>query len=84
MLDQLMAERAAMIRAEGLKKIGWGVVLALALVVYCLLIPFLERSEMKALSFLVPIGIYGVCKIIKGASMVMRPAGIQGDLANND
>ncbi|HEY1108890.1 MAG TPA: hypothetical protein VGE76_09665 [Opitutaceae bacterium] len=82
--DELMAERAAIIRDEGRKKIGWGIAFVAAPVTYYFVGLLMGFWFMKLLAALIVLGVYGVGKITTGAGMVTRPGRVRGDLANSD
>ena len=82
LIEELMKERAASIRAEGLKKTWIGVLLVLAPVVYYYATRFLGHWSLEFFAALIVLGAVGLAKITKGLSMVLRPRAVTGDLAN--
>lgn len=84
LIDELMAERAMIIRAEGRKKIGWGSVFIAAPVVYYFVSLLMGFLLLKLMGALIVLGLYGIGKIMTGLGMVTRPGKIRGDLANSD
>lgn len=84
LIDELMAERAAIIRDEGRKKIGWGIAFVAAPVTYYFVGLLMGFWFMKLLAALIVLGVYGVGKITTGVGMVTRPGRVRGDLANSD
>lgn len=84
LIEELMAERAAMIRDDGRKKIGWGIVFVAAPVTYYFAGLWMGFWFLKLLAALIVLGLYGVGKITTGVGMVTRPGKVRGDLANSD
>jgi len=84
LIETLMSERAAMIREDGIRKIIWGVLFALAPICYYLFSMWLGYWSLKLFAGLIVLGVYGLGKLTNGISMVLRPRSVAGDLANTE
>lgn len=84
LLEELVAERAASIRSDGLKKAALGAVMAAAPVAYYFVTHlWFEHWDLKLFAGFIVLGAIGVAKLTSGASMVLRPRAVRGDLANS-
>jgi hypothetical protein len=84
LLDQLMKERAASIRADGMKKSVIGALFVLAPVCYYFFSLWLGYWSIKLFAALIVLGFVGLAKLTSGLSMVLRPGGVTSDLANSE
>src|SRR5437868_6150716 len=82
LIEELHKERAASIRADGIRKTWIGVLFVLAPVAYYFASMFIGYWSMKFFAALIVLGAVGLAKITSGLSMVLRPRAITGDLAN--
>jgi hypothetical protein len=82
LIEELMAERAAMIRADGVKKSIFGALFTLAPVAYYFFSMWLADMSIKLFAALLVLGAYGIGKLTNGLTMVFRPRAITVDLAN--
>lgn len=83
LLDEVMTERAASIRSDGVKKIWLGITSIAAPITYYFITHFwLGYWDLKLFSGLIVLGAVGLAKLTSGISMVLRPRAIRGDLAN--
>lgn len=83
LLDELEAERAASIRSDGFKKVALGTAMGAAPVAYYFVTHlWFDYWNLKFFAALVVLGALGVAKLTSGASMVLRPRAVRGDLAN--
>jgi len=82
LIEGLMQERAASIRADGIKQTWIGALCVLAPIVYYFTIIFIGYWSMKFFAALLVLGVYGLVKVTTGLSMVLKPRSITGDLAN--
>jgi hypothetical protein len=82
LLEELVKERAASIREEGIKKTWVGALFVLAPVAYYYATLFIGYWSIKFFAALIVLGAIGVAKIMNGLSMALRPRAVKGDLAN--
>ena len=82
LIEELQKERAASIRADGIKKTWIGVLFVLAPVAYYFASMLIGYWSMKFFAALIVLGAVGLVKITNGLSMILRPRAITGDLAN--
>jgi hypothetical protein len=82
LLEDLMKERAASIRTDGVKKVWIGVLFVLAPVAYYLVSKFVGFWSLKLFSGLIVLGIVGIAKLSSGLSMILKPRAVKGDLSN--
>jgi hypothetical protein len=82
LIEELQKERAASIRADGIKKTWVGVLFVLAPVAYYFASMYIGYWSLKFFAALIVLGAVGLAKITNGLSMVLRPRAVTGDLAN--
>jgi len=82
LIEELVAERAASIREDGLKKTRTGALFVLAPVVYYYATRSMGYRGAKGFAVLLVLGAVGLGKLTNGLSMVLRPRAVKGDLAN--
>lgn len=83
LLDEIVSERAASIRADGLKKIWLGGVFVAAPIVYYFVTHlYVGYWSLKFFAALIVLAAVGIAKLTSGISMVLRPRAVRGDLAN--
>ena len=82
LIEALMSERAEMIRADGIRKMAWGVVFALTPICYYLFSMWFGYWSLKLFAGLIVLGVYGLGKLANGITMALRPRSVPGDLAN--
>jgi hypothetical protein len=82
LIEELMKERAASIREDGIKKTWIGALFVLAPIAYYFVSLLIGYWSLKFFSALIVLGAVGLAKITNGLSMVLRPRSIKGDLAN--
>lgn len=84
LIEELQKERAASIRADGIKKTWIGALFVLASVAYYFASMFIGYWSMKFFAALIVVGAVGLAKITSGLSMILRPRAVTTDLANAD
>jgi hypothetical protein len=84
LIEELMKERAASIREDGIKKTWIGALFILAPVAYYYASLFIGYWSLKFFAALIVLGAVGLAKLTSGLSMVFRPRAVTGDLANAD
>lgn len=82
LIEELQQERAASIRADGIKKTWIGVLFVLAPAAYYFASMYVGYWSMKFFAALIVLGAVGLAKITHGLSMILRPRAVTGDLAN--
>lgn len=82
LIDALLKERDASIRADGLRKIWVGAGLCAAPAAYYLVSLFVGTISLKLFSVLLLLGLVGLVRLVSGLGMVLRPRGHKGDLSN--
>jgi hypothetical protein len=85
LIEEVLTERAKVVRSEGMTKIWTGALLVIVPVSYYVvswvLIGFLL---VKLFIGLILVGLFGVFRLATGLSMVANPRSISGDLSNTD
>ncbi len=84
LIDELMKERASMIRSDGRQKIWLGTALILAPIAYYFVTQLIGYWSMKFFSALIVTGFVGLYKSATGFSMLLQPRSHKGDLANTE
>lgn len=82
LLEEVQAERAETIRAEGMTKIWSGALLALLPIGYYFAGRMLGFWLIKLFAGLIVVGAYGLVRLTNGLSMAVRPRAVTGDLSN--
>jgi hypothetical protein len=82
LIEELMKERAASIRGDGVKKTVIGSLFCLAPVSYYFVSVWLGSLNLKFFAGLLVVGVIGIAKLTNGLSMLLRPGSVTGDLAN--
>jgi len=84
LLQELLTERAASIRSDGMKKVWLGGAFIVAPVAYYFVTHFwIGYWDLKFFAALIVVGVVGLAKATTGFSMVIRPQAVRGDLANS-
>lgn len=81
-IEDLLTERAAMIRAEGIKKSILGALCTLAPVAYYFFTVWAGDMSIKFFSALAVVGVFGIGKLTHGLRMVVRPHTVTTSLAS--
>jgi hypothetical protein len=84
LIEELLTERAELVRREGVTKMWSGALLVLVPIGYFFLTVLLEVLMVKLFGCLILVGLFGVARIANGLSMVRNPRSISGDLSNAD
>lgn len=82
LIEELMTERATMIRADGVKKSIFGALFTLAPVAYYFFSVWMEDMSIKLFAALLVLGVYGIGKLTNGLTMVFRPRTVTVSLSN--
>lgn len=83
LVKTLVAERAATIRSDGIRKICWGASFIAAPITYYLVTHlWVGYWNLKAFAGLLVLGAIGIAKLTQGVGMTLRPKAITGDLSN--
>lgn len=83
LLEEIVAERAASIRSDGIRKIGWGSAFVAAPIAYYFVTHlWIGYWSYKFFAVLIVLAAIGLAKLTSGISMVLRPRAVRGDLAN--
>jgi hypothetical protein len=84
LLEEVMTERAASIRSDGMKKIWLGSAFIAAPVIYYFVTHlWIGYWSLKLFAGLVVLAAVGLAKLTSGVSLVLRPRAVRGDLANS-
>lgn len=73
MMDSLKKERAANVRAEGIRKVCVGSAMIAAPVVYLIISLVIGVILMKLMALLILLGLWGVWKVIGGCINIFAP-----------
>jgi hypothetical protein len=84
LIEELMTERATLIRADGIKKSVLGGLFTLAPVAYYFFTVWMNDMSIKLFAALLVLGAYGLGKLTNGLTMVFRPRTVTASLANAD
>lgn len=83
LMAEILAERSATIRADGLKKIWIGSAFVAAPILYYFVTHlWIGYWNLKAFAGLVVLAAIGLVKLTSGIGMVLRPSATRGSLAN--
>lgn len=82
LIEELMVERAEMIRAEGIKKSVFGALFTLSPIAYYFFTVWSGDMSIKLFAGLLVLGAYGIGKLTNGLKMVFRPRTVTASLAN--
>lgn len=82
-VDGIFNERAATVRAEGIRKIFTGIGLMLVPVITVIVFLSVGYMPVKIVGFTVMIGCYGFYLLVKGLFMVLAPKSESGDVADH-
>lgn len=82
LIESVMVERAETIRAEGKKKLIYGILGVAAPIAYYGVSVLIGILAIKLLAGLCVLGVVGIYKISVGASMILKPRSHTGDLSN--
>jgi len=83
LLEEVMAERAASIRSDEMKKVWLGSAFIAAPIAYYFVTHlWIGYWSLKFFAGLIVLGAVGLAKLTSGISMVLRPRAVRGDLAN--
>jgi hypothetical protein len=84
LIEELMKERAAVIRSDGMRNTALGAVfIALPIACYFFSI-WLGYWSIKLFAGLIVLGFFGIAKLVDGLSMILRPRAVTGSLANGE
>jgi hypothetical protein len=84
LLEEVMAERAASIRSDGMKKIWLGSAFVAAPIIYYFVTHlWVGYWSLKLFAGLVVLAAVGIAKLTTGISLVLKPRAVRGDLANS-
>jgi hypothetical protein len=84
LIEEVLAERAQEVRAEGVTKTWTGALLVLVPIGYFLIALILDFLMLKLFAALLVVGLFGLARFAKGLSMVLGPRSVSGDLSNAD
>ena len=82
LIESVMRERSETIRAEGIKKLVYGILFVVAPVAYYAIALLMEVLFIKLFAALCVLGVVGIYKIIAGTAMILKPRSHTGDLSN--
>jgi hypothetical protein len=84
LIADLLKERAASIRADGIKKTVVGSLCIVAPIIYYFFSLWLGYWSLKFFAVLIVAGVVGLAKVTSGLSMIVRPQAVTGSLANGE
>lgn len=83
LLEEVIAERAASIRSDGLKKIWHGSAFVAAPIAYYVVTHlWIGYWSLKFFAGLIVLAVIGLAKLTSGISMVLKPRAVHGGLAS--
>jgi len=82
MVHEMVRERTAATRVNGVKKIVTGIGLAFVPIVMLIVFHFIGAMSFRLLSIGIAIGFWGLWKIITGTLLIVAPKMEKGDVAN--
>lgn len=82
LIGELLAERAEMIRGEGIRKSIFGALFTMAPIAYYFFTVWVGDMSIKFFAALIVLGAYGIGKLTNGLRMVFRPHTITTSLAS--
>lgn len=84
LIEEVLRERAQVVRAEGVAKTWTGALLVLVPIGYFLIAQMLGFLMLKLFAGLIVLGLFGLLRLTKGLSMMLSPRSVSGDLSNAD
>ena len=84
LIEQLMRERDTEIRSDGRANVWMGILCILVPIIYYILSLLIGYWSMKLFAALIVLGVFGLIRLTKGISMVLRPRGVTGSRANSE
>ena len=84
LLEEILTERAEMVRSEGITKIWSGALLVMVPVGYFCIALLLGSLRVRLFAALILVGLYGAARLTRGLLMVRNPRSVSGDLSNAD
>ncbi len=82
LIEELMSERSAVVRSDGIKKTMIGALCIATPIAYYLFSMWLGYWSIKLFAGLIVLGFLGIAKLVDGIMMILHPRSARGDLAS--
>jgi hypothetical protein len=84
LIEEILTERAELVRGEGVTKIWTGALLVMVPIGYFCIALLLGFLMVKLFACLILVGLFGAARLTRGLLMVRNPRAVSGDLSNTD